>query len=151
MIMQFAYWFNSWYTHMVPDFIHQWHHLLFLALLIVSFSVNSCSCSLFSLNWQHQLCKSPKPNPDIKTLFTDHTCSPSNGARAPTPVNLPVTAVAKPSSYVPLGVHSGVRPFSCFVFWNFSSHTDSYLIIIILGQFVVTYVCAAISTSPNSC
>ncbi|CAJ2653964.1 unnamed protein product [Trifolium pratense] len=60
-----------------------------------------------SLNWQHQLCKNPRPNPDIKTLFTDHTCSPSNGARAPTPVNLPVTAVAKPPSYVPLGVHAG--------------------------------------------
>ncbi|MCI00172.1 topless-related protein 2-like, partial [Trifolium medium] len=52
-------------------------------------------------------CKNPRPNPDIKTLFTDHTCSPSNGARAPTPVNLPVTAVAKPPSYVPLGVHAG--------------------------------------------
>nr|CAD1833272.1 unnamed protein product [Ananas comosus var. bracteatus] len=28
-----------------------------------------------SLNWQHQLCKNQRPNPDIKTLFTDHTCS----------------------------------------------------------------------------
>ncbi|KAH9783947.1 protein TOPLESS-RELATED PROTEIN 2 [Citrus sinensis] len=35
-----------------------------------------------SLNWQHQLCKNPRPNPDIKTLFTDHSCNPtSNGAR----------------------------------------------------------------------
>ncbi|XP_019088639.1 PREDICTED: topless-related protein 2 [Camelina sativa] len=59
-----------------------------------------------SLNWQHQLCKNPRPNPDIKTLFTDHTCSPQNGARAPTPV-LPVGAVAKPSTYAPLGVHGG--------------------------------------------
>nr|5JA5_A Chain A, Protein TPR1 [Oryza sativa] len=32
-----------------------------------------------SLNWQHQLCKNPRPNPDIKTLFTDHTCTPPNG------------------------------------------------------------------------
>ncbi|KAH9755399.1 Topless-related protein 3 [Citrus sinensis] len=31
-----------------------------------------------SLNWQHQLCKNPRANPDIKTLFTDHTCSPPN-------------------------------------------------------------------------
>ncbi|KFK27551.1 hypothetical protein AALP_AA8G398300 [Arabis alpina] len=60
-----------------------------------------------SLNWQHQLCKNPRPNPDIKTLFTDHTCSPQNGARAATPVNLPVSAVAKPSTYAPLGVHGG--------------------------------------------
>lgn len=63
-----------------------------------------------SLNWQHQLCKNPKPNPDIKSLFVDHSCSPSNGSRAPTPVTLPVAAVAKPSSYVPLGPHVG--PFT---------------------------------------
>jgi len=61
-----------------------------------------------SLNWQHQLCKNPRPNPDIKTLFLDHSCSPSNGARALTPVNLPVAAVARPSNFVPLGVHGGV-------------------------------------------
>ncbi|TKY72557.1 Topless-related protein 2 [Spatholobus suberectus] len=63
-----------------------------------------------SLNWQHQLCKNPRPNPDIKTLFIDHSCSPTNGSRAPTPVNLPVAAVAKPSSYAPLGAHVG--PFT---------------------------------------
>ncbi|CAK8563731.1 unnamed protein product [Lathyrus sativus] len=60
-----------------------------------------------SLNWQHQMCKNPKANPEVKTLFTDHSCSPSNGARASTPVNLPATAVARPSSFVPLGVHGG--------------------------------------------
>ncbi|KAL2341729.1 hypothetical protein Fmac_009669 [Flemingia macrophylla] len=63
-----------------------------------------------SLNWQHQLCKNPRSNPDIKTLFVDHSCSPTNGSRATTPVNLPVAAVAKPSSYVPLGAHIG--PFT---------------------------------------
>ncbi|KAL5849380.1 hypothetical protein ACOSQ4_007393 [Xanthoceras sorbifolium] len=63
-----------------------------------------------SLNWQHQLCKNPRPNPDIKTLFIDHTCSPPNGARAPTPVTLPVAAVAKPSTYAPLGAHGGPFP-----------------------------------------
>lgn len=61
-----------------------------------------------SLNWQHQLCKNPRPNPDIKTLFLDHSCSAANGARALTPVNLPVAAVARPSNFVPLGVHAGV-------------------------------------------
>ncbi|PPD87380.1 hypothetical protein GOBAR_DD15668 [Gossypium barbadense] len=55
-----------------------------------------------SLNWQHQLCKNPRPNPDIKTLFTDHTCTPPNGPLAPTPVNLPVAAVAKPAAYTSL-------------------------------------------------
>ncbi|KAE8686715.1 Topless-related protein 2 [Hibiscus syriacus] len=63
-----------------------------------------------SLNWQHQLCKNPRSNPDIKTLFTDHSCSPLNGARAPTPVTFPVAAVAKPSTYAPLGAHSGPFP-----------------------------------------
>lgn len=58
---------------------------------------------LCSLNWQHQLCKNPRPNPDIKTLFVDHTCSPSNGPLAP--VNLPVAAVAKPATYTSLGMH----------------------------------------------
>ena len=63
-----------------------------------------------SLNWQHQLCKNPRPNPDIKTLFLDHSCNAANGgARALTPVNLPVAAVARPSNFVPLGVHGGVR------------------------------------------
>lgn len=31
-----------------------------------------------SLNWQHSLCPHPKQNPDIKTLFVDHTCRNSN-------------------------------------------------------------------------
>ncbi|OMO72312.1 hypothetical protein COLO4_27682 [Corchorus olitorius] len=61
-----------------------------------------------SLNWQLQLCKDPRPNPDIKTLLTDHSCPPPNGACAPTPVTLPGTAVAKPSTYAPLGAHGGV-------------------------------------------
>ncbi|CAA3030297.1 topless-related 4 isoform X1 [Olea europaea subsp. europaea] len=38
-----------------------------------------------SLNWQHQLCKNPRPNPDIKTLFVDHSCGQPSGARAPSP------------------------------------------------------------------
>ncbi|KAJ6974217.1 hypothetical protein D5086_024031 [Populus alba] len=58
-----------------------------------------------SLNWQHQLCKHPRSNPDIKTLFIDHTCSPTNGPLAPAPVSLPVAAVAKPAPYTSLGAH----------------------------------------------
>ncbi|KAG8369134.1 hypothetical protein BUALT_Bualt15G0119600 [Buddleja alternifolia] len=63
-----------------------------------------------SLNWQHQLCKNPRPNPDIKTLFIDHTCNPPNGALAPTPVNLPTAAVAKPAAYTSLGGHGPFPP-----------------------------------------
>ncbi|KAL5996259.1 hypothetical protein ACLOJK_026333 [Asimina triloba] len=64
----------------------------------------------YDLNWQHQLCKNPRPNPDIKTLFTDHTCTPTNGARAPTPVPVPLAAVAKPATYTPLGAHGPFPP-----------------------------------------
>ncbi|KAK4491367.1 hypothetical protein RD792_002106 [Penstemon davidsonii] len=63
-----------------------------------------------SLNWQHQLCKNPRPNPDIKTLFTDHTCNPSNGAVAPTPVHLSPAPVAKTVAYTSLGAHGPFPP-----------------------------------------
>nr|XP_010938347.1 protein TPR1 isoform X2 [Elaeis guineensis] len=63
-----------------------------------------------SLNWQHQLCKNPRPNPDIKTLFTDHTCAPPNGARA-SPVSVPLAAVPKAAAtYTSLGVHTTFQP-----------------------------------------
>ncbi|XP_010921588.1 protein TPR1 isoform X1 [Elaeis guineensis] len=63
-----------------------------------------------SLNWQHQLCKNPRPNPDIKTLFTDHTCAPPNGARA-SPVSVPLAAVPKAAAtYTPLGAHAQFPP-----------------------------------------
>ncbi|KAL7603546.1 hypothetical protein Lser_V15G17708 [Lactuca serriola] len=40
-----------------------------------------------SLNWQHQLCKNPKSNPEIKTLFVDHVCGQqTNVAQASTHV-----------------------------------------------------------------
>ncbi|CAL5426176.1 unnamed protein product [Camellia sinensis] len=58
----------------------------------------------------HQLCKNPRPNPDIKTLFTDHTCTPPNGALAPTSVSLPPVGVAKPTAYLSLGAHGPFLP-----------------------------------------
>ncbi|KAL1359112.1 topless-related protein 2 [Arachis hypogaea] len=53
-----------------------------------------------SLNWQHQLCKNPKPNPDIRTLFVDHTCSPPGpaGASSSTPRSPSVPAAVNPSA-----------------------------------------------------
>ncbi len=61
----------------------------------------------YSLNWQHQLCKNPRPNPDIKTLFIDHTCGPPNGARAPPPANNTlVGGLPKGGAFPPLGTHS---------------------------------------------
>lgn len=59
-----------------------------------------------SLNWQHQLCKNPKPNPDIKTLFVDHTCGQPNGARAPSPVTNPLMgSMPKVGGFPTLGAH----------------------------------------------
>ncbi|XAR53253.1 hypothetical protein NMG60_11021726 [Bertholletia excelsa] len=66
-----------------------------------------------SLNWQHQLCKNPKPNPDIKTLFVDHSCGQSqpNGARAPSPVTNPLMGgVPKAGGFPPLGAHASFQP-----------------------------------------
>ncbi|CAI0542826.1 unnamed protein product [Linum tenue] len=65
-----------------------------------------------SLNWQHQLCKNPRPNPDIKTLFVDHSCGGQpNGARAPSPVTNPLMgAVPKPGGFPPLGAHGPFQP-----------------------------------------
>ncbi|KAG6546023.1 hypothetical protein Mapa_012428 [Marchantia paleacea] len=63
-----------------------------------------------SLNWQHQLCKNPRPNPDIKTLFIDHTCGPPNGARAPPPANNPlVGTLPKGGTFPPIGSHNPVQ------------------------------------------
>lgn len=64
-----------------------------------------------SLNWQHQLCKNPRPNPDIKTLFTDHTCAPNNGARAPPPTNSPLVGpIPKAGAFPPIGAHGPFQP-----------------------------------------
>jgi hypothetical protein len=35
-----------------------------------------------SLNWQHSLCSNPRQNPDIRTLFVDHSCKNSNDSFA---------------------------------------------------------------------
>lgn len=77
-------------------------HSVFMFIEFVFFFFGN----ICSLNWQHQLCKNPRPNPDIKTLFTDHTCSPPNGARA-SPVSVPLAAVPKAgAAYPPLTAHT---------------------------------------------
>lgn len=65
----------------------------------------------FSLNWQHQLCKNPRPNPDIKTLFTDHSCSPTANGSRPPPTNNPLVGpIPKAGAFPPIGAH-GVSIF----------------------------------------
>lgn len=39
-------------------------------------------CFGCSLNWQHQLCKNPKADPEIKSLLLDHKCGPSSSSVA---------------------------------------------------------------------
>ncbi|GAV81493.1 WD40 domain-containing protein [Cephalotus follicularis] len=64
-----------------------------------------------SLNWQHQLCKNPRPNPDIKTLFVDHACGPPNGNRASSPVtNSLMGSIPKIGGFQPLGAHGPFQP-----------------------------------------
>ncbi|KAK3229559.1 hypothetical protein Dsin_001440 [Dipteronia sinensis] len=64
-----------------------------------------------SLNWQHQLCKNPRPNPDIKTLFTDHSCTPTtNGARPPPTNNPLVGPIPKAGAFPPIGGHGPFQP-----------------------------------------
>ncbi|KAF3787797.1 TOPLESS protein [Nymphaea thermarum] len=69
-----------------------------------------------SLNWQHQLCKNPRPNPDIKTLFVDHSCGQPNGARAPSPANNPLLgSMPKAGGFHPLTAHAPFQPAAASV------------------------------------
>jgi len=68
-------------------------------------NVKSLLIFFFSLNWQHQLCKNPRPNPDIKTLFVDHACVPSNEARTPPANSSLVGALSKGGSFPAVGAH----------------------------------------------
>ncbi|KAJ8753195.1 hypothetical protein K2173_017783 [Erythroxylum novogranatense] len=63
-----------------------------------------------SLNWQHQLCKNPRSNPDIKTLFVDHSCGQPNGARAPSPVTNPLMSAVPKAGFPPLTAHVPFQP-----------------------------------------
>ncbi|KAJ6976147.1 hypothetical protein NC653_031852 [Populus alba x Populus x berolinensis] len=66
-----------------------------------------------SLNWQHQLCKNPRSNPDIKTLFIDHSCTPTtaNGAHPPPPSNTPLVGpIPKAGAFPPIGAHGPFQP-----------------------------------------
>ncbi|KAG9156649.1 hypothetical protein Leryth_006613 [Lithospermum erythrorhizon] len=61
------------------------------------------------LNWQHHLCKNPRPNPEIKTLFVDHSCGQSQQNAAQTLPPIPNTLfganVPNPGGFLPLMAH----------------------------------------------
>ncbi|KAK9914663.1 hypothetical protein M0R45_038427 [Rubus argutus] len=64
-----------------------------------------------SLNWQHQLCKNPRPNPDIKTLFMDHSCTPNANGSRPPPTNSPLVGpIPKAGAFPPIGAHGPFQP-----------------------------------------
>ncbi|XP_062081757.1 protein TOPLESS-RELATED PROTEIN 2-like isoform X2 [Humulus lupulus] len=63
-----------------------------------------------SLNWQHKLCKNPRPNPDIKTLFTDHSCNPTTNGSRPPPTNNLVGPIPKAGAFPPIGAHGPFQP-----------------------------------------
>ncbi|XP_031266404.1 topless-related protein 3-like [Pistacia vera] len=50
------------------------------------------------LKWELRFGKNPRPNPDVKKLFIDHLYTTPFGPLAPTPLILPVAAVAKPAN-----------------------------------------------------
>jgi hypothetical protein len=93
------------------------------------------------LNWQHQLCKNPRPNPDIKTLFVDHSCGQPNGARAPSPANMPLLgSLPKVGGFPPLGAH-GVGHCTDLIYkelHNISSF-DSYFGIELFSLYVYSH------------
>lgn len=81
------------------------YKIIYSVLGLMGFTFYFCLL-VCSLNWQHQLCKNPRPNPDIKTLFVDHSCGQPNGARAPSPVTNPLMAgVPKVGGFPPLSAH----------------------------------------------
>ncbi|CDY12727.1 BnaC04g29140D [Brassica napus] len=71
----------------------------------------------------HQLCKTPRPDPDIKTLFTDHTCAVPNGPLAPSSVNPPVTTLTKPTAFPSLGAHGPFPPGTAIAAANSANWT----------------------------
>ncbi|XP_020598905.1 protein TPR2-like isoform X2 [Phalaenopsis equestris] len=64
-----------------------------------------------SLNWQHQHCKNPHPNPDIKTILADHSCPPTNVSLPVPPINVPLVGpLSKSCPFHRLVAHSPFRP-----------------------------------------
>lgn len=59
-----------------------------------------------ALNWQHKLCKRPKPVPEISTLFVDHSCDTDFSRPNPATALAP-HATAAPSGQITLPMLQG--------------------------------------------
>lgn len=66
-----------------------------------------------SLNWQHSLCSNPRQNPDIRTLFVDHSCKNSNDSFAQLATsNQLVGCPPKLEGFLPMGANGPFQPAS---------------------------------------
>ncbi|KAJ4707841.1 Protein TOPLESS [Melia azedarach] len=75
-----------------------------------------------SLNWQHSLCGNPKQNPDIRTLFMDHSCGNSND-----PYMQLIGAAPRAESFLPIRCTWGVHiPLTT---WMASSSTVTHPVV----------------------
>ncbi|KAF4388353.1 hypothetical protein G4B88_013190 [Cannabis sativa] len=59
-----------------------------------------------SLNWQHSLCSNPSQNPDMRTLFIDHSCRSSNDQFPQVnPSNHPISSAPRTDYFHPMAAH----------------------------------------------
>lgn len=82
-------------------------------------------CYFDSLNWQHQLCSNPKQNPDIRTLFVDHTCRQPNESYTQLTATHPLMVSSqRTEGFLPMAAN-GVCPFYKFLFRAFQAFLSS--------------------------
>lgn len=155
---------DTWFSYLEPTFVSHFIQSAVSQLLVSyaagcgnqehkSFSsaewMTSGSWFKFhcSLNWQHQLCKNPRPNPDIKTLFVDHSCGQPNGARAPSPGNNHqlLGSLPKAGGFPSLGAH-GVG-----ICTNLIILLVCFVTLLVWFSSSTWLSCSAVSTYTSSC
>ncbi|XP_050268371.1 topless-related protein 1-like isoform X1 [Quercus robur] len=64
-----------------------------------------------SLNWQHSLCANPRQNPDIRTLFLDHSCKNSTDSFAQLAANNQmISSTPKFEGFLPMATNGPFQP-----------------------------------------
>uniref|UniRef100_A0A2N9EEB4 CTLH domain-containing protein n=1 Tax=Fagus sylvatica TaxID=28930 RepID=A0A2N9EEB4_FAGSY len=70
-----------------------------------------------SLNWQHSLCSNARQNPDIRTLFVDHSCKNSNDSFAQLAAsNQMIGSTPKFEGFLPMAANGPFQPSSAAPF-----------------------------------